>query len=110
MRASIFLVIGSVLAHGNLLKPEHREPGPALAAACGQGMLDDERDPGRGVTGSVQLSLERAAKTPGFDSSKCNLWQCKGELVFSTGSLYQDSRQAINLRIRKGIMSGLRDR
>ncbi|KAJ3166758.1 hypothetical protein HDU88_003242 [Geranomyces variabilis] len=64
---------GGALAHGLISSPAPRGPGSAYKAACGSTIFNTmSSDP----AGNVQDLLNK--RDAGFDSTKCNLWLCKG--------------------------------
>ncbi|KAH7040625.1 chitin binding domain-containing protein [Microdochium trichocladiopsis] len=65
----------TVLGHGYVIDPPARKPGPAMAAACGQQMFNNQNSD---IYGNIQGELQVARNQADFDASKCNVWQCKG--------------------------------
>ena len=63
-----------VAAHGYLSKPEPRQPGDKLKAACGQQIFSQWNSD---INGNVQGALQNANQ-PDYDAAACNIWQCKG--------------------------------
>ncbi|TGO25646.1 hypothetical protein BPAE_0075g00010 [Botrytis paeoniae] len=67
--------ITSVSAHGRILTPTPRNPGAAMASACGQQVeVNQASDP----NGNIQGMLQVAASQSDYDAAACNIWQCKG--------------------------------
>ncbi|KAF7939063.1 uncharacterized protein EAE98_001399 [Botrytis deweyae] len=68
-------LITSVSAHGRILTPTPRNPGAAMASACGQQVeVNQASDP----NGNIQGMLQVAASQSDYDAAACNIWQCKG--------------------------------
>ncbi|KAF7911310.1 uncharacterized protein EAF01_002817 [Botrytis porri] len=68
-------LITSVSAHGRILTPTPRNPGAAMASACGQQVeVNQASDP----NGNIQGMLQVAATQSDYDAAACNIWQCKG--------------------------------
>ncbi|KAF8540463.1 hypothetical protein BDD12DRAFT_880419 [Trichophaea hybrida] len=72
--ATAFLAV-SVVGHGIITSPAHREPGPAFQAACGTtaySVLSSDQ------YGPVQNLHQQIGHDPTYNPSKCNLDLCKG--------------------------------
>ncbi|KAF7864033.1 hypothetical protein EAF04_006998 [Stromatinia cepivora] len=68
-------LITSVSAHGRILSPTPRAPGPAMASACGQQVeVNQASDP----NGNIQGMLQVANSQKDYNAAACNIWQCKG--------------------------------
>jgi predicted carbohydrate-binding protein with CBM5 and CBM33 domain len=50
---SITLFAATALAHGNITSPPARQPGPAMAAACGQAAVTSVLADGVGPLGTI---------------------------------------------------------
>lgn len=62
-------------AHGYITSPKPRMPGPAMAAACGQQVFNNQNSDN---FGNVQGILQVANNQPDYDAAACNVWLCKG--------------------------------
>ncbi|CAD6442136.1 1e31825c-585b-47cd-9acf-768d0dab139a [Sclerotinia trifoliorum] len=68
-------LITSVSAHGRILSPTPRSPGPAMQSACGQQVEGNQAsDP----NGNIQGMLQVANSQKDYNAAECNIWQCKG--------------------------------
>ncbi|KAJ8066107.1 hypothetical protein OCU04_005198 [Sclerotinia nivalis] len=68
-------LITSVSAHGRILSPTPRAPGPAMTSACGQQVeINQASDP----NGNIQGMLQVASSQKDYNAAECNIWQCKG--------------------------------
>ncbi|KAJ1337881.1 lytic polysaccharide monooxygenase [Microdochium nivale] len=65
----------TVLGHGYVMSPPGRKPGPAMAAACGQQMFNNQNSD---FYGNIQGQLQVARGQSDFNADACNVWQCKG--------------------------------
>ncbi|KAA8574799.1 hypothetical protein EYC84_004047 [Monilinia fructicola] len=68
-------LISSVSAHGSILTPAPRVPGPAMAAACGQQV---EVNQASDHNGNIQGMLQVAASQSDYNAAECQIWLCKG--------------------------------
>ncbi|KAF2871458.1 chitin binding domain-containing protein [Massariosphaeria phaeospora] len=68
-------LVSTVAGHGYILTPKPRMPGPAMSAACGQQMFNNQNSDNYG---NVQGELQVAKGQTDFDAAACNVWQCKG--------------------------------
>lgn len=68
----------SASAHGLLVDPAPRVPGPAFKAACGQQIYNMDK------MGNVQQELQLAASQKDV-TPDCNFWLCRG-LMFEDNS------------------------
>ncbi|TGO45520.1 hypothetical protein BCON_0385g00020 [Botryotinia convoluta] len=68
-------LITSVSAHGRILTPTPRNPGAAMASACGQQVeVNQASDPNGNIQGMLQVAVSQSD----YDAAACNIWQCKG--------------------------------
>lgn len=80
MRSSSLLqflapIIAVISAHGFIENPVPRLAGPAMKAACGEQVYNNQKsDKG----GNVQSILQVAAGQKDFNAAKCNAAICKG--------------------------------
>ncbi|QSZ37621.1 hypothetical protein DSL72_008720 [Monilinia vaccinii-corymbosi] len=68
-------LISSVSAHGSLLAPPPRLPGPAMEAACGHQV---EVNQAFDRHGNIQGMLQVAASQSDYNAAACEIWLCKG--------------------------------
>ncbi|EHK97285.1 hypothetical protein M7I_6915 [Glarea lozoyensis 74030] len=68
-------LITSVTAHGAISSPTPRVAGPAMAAACGQQVFNNQASDS---FGNIQGELQVASSQSDYDEAACNIWQCKG--------------------------------
>ncbi|CRL24899.1 Chitin-binding, domain 3 [Penicillium camemberti] len=68
-------IISLVNAHGFVTKPEARQPGTAMGAACGQQVLSNQ---GSDKYGNIQGELQVAASQSDYNAAECDIWLCKG--------------------------------
>jgi hypothetical protein len=89
MRASTFfstaLFAATALAHGNITSPPARQPGPAMAAVCGQPAVAAILADGTGPLGESSASTYLTHITnitseniPSNGNPNCNIFMCKG--------------------------------
>ncbi|KAJ5693845.1 hypothetical protein N7536_004257 [Penicillium majusculum] len=68
-------IISLVNAHGFVTKPEARQPGTAMGAACGQQVLSNQ---GSDKYGNIQGELQVASSQSDYNAAECDIWLCKG--------------------------------
>lgn len=71
---SLAALATQVAGHGYLTSPAPRQPGPALAKACGSqinSMWSSD------INGNIQTALQNANQ-PDFKAAECDIWLCKG--------------------------------
>ncbi|KAH6654806.1 hypothetical protein BKA67DRAFT_518183 [Truncatella angustata] len=72
---SILAFANTVAAHGYVSSPPARQVGNASVAACGQSVVNNIKADN---TSHVEGLPELAANDNGYNSTLCNLWQCRG--------------------------------
>ncbi|KAJ9487234.1 hypothetical protein VN97_g6073 [Penicillium thymicola] len=68
-------IISLANAHGFITKPEARQPGTAMGAACGQQVLSNQ---GSDKYGNIQGELQVASSQDDYKEADCDIWLCKG--------------------------------
>ncbi|KAJ5407187.1 hypothetical protein N7465_008471 [Penicillium sp. CMV-2018d] len=68
-------IISLVNAHGFVTKPEARQPGTAMGAACGAQVLSNQ---GSDKYGNIQGELQVASSQSDYKAAECDIWLCKG--------------------------------
>ncbi|KIW08118.1 uncharacterized protein PV09_01053 [Verruconis gallopava] len=72
--AAVFSIISLAYGHGIVTSPKPRQPGPAMQAACGQQVYNNQASNDQG---NIQNMLQVGASQSDFDPAKCNVWLCK---------------------------------
>ncbi|PQE20662.1 chitin binding protein [Rutstroemia sp. NJR-2017a BBW] len=68
-------LISSVAAHGSIASPTPRQPGAAMASACGQQV---EVNQASDHNGNIQGMLQVANSQSDYNAAECDIWLCKG--------------------------------
>ncbi|KAM3088973.1 hypothetical protein ACMFMG_000593 [Clarireedia jacksonii] len=79
-------LISSVAAHGSIVSPTPRQPGAAMAAACGQQV---EVNQASDHNGNIQGMLQVAKSQSDYNAAECGIWLCKGYKWEDNKSLLQ---------------------
>jgi predicted carbohydrate-binding protein with CBM5 and CBM33 domain len=72
---SVAGLLGSVAAHGSIASPTPRQPGAAMASACGQQV---EVNQASDHNGNIQGMLQVANSQSDYNAAECDIWLCKG--------------------------------
>jgi len=72
---SLLSFVPSVFGHGVITSPPPRVVGPAMAAACGQQLFNNQAADNEG---NIQGQLQVAVSQKDYNPTKCNVWLCKG--------------------------------
>jgi len=83
---SLAALIAHVSGHGFITSPPPRQPGQAMAAACGQQAYYNQASD---LGDNIQRLTQIARSQPDYNAAECNLWLCKG---------YQFSDNAANVQ------------
>ena len=94
---SLAALISTVLAHGEITSPPTRSAGPAMDAACGTSVSALVK---ADTTSHVEDMPEAAALIPGFNSTACNVFLCKGQQFADNTANVQNftAGQVVNMR------------
>jgi predicted carbohydrate-binding protein with CBM5 and CBM33 domain len=68
-------LITTVSAHGFITSPQARLAGPAMEAACGTQVYNQQASDNYG---NIQGELQVAATQTDYNAAECNIWLCKG--------------------------------
>jgi predicted carbohydrate-binding protein with CBM5 and CBM33 domain len=68
-------LITTVSAHGFITSPQARLAGPAMEAACGTQVYNNQASDNYG---NIQGELQIAATQTDYNAAECNIWLCKG--------------------------------
>lgn len=71
----LFETFLQVHSHGVIINPKSRQPGPAMKAACGQQLSNQQESD---EYGNIQGELQVAENQNDYNADRCNLWLCKG--------------------------------
>ncbi|KAG4436731.1 hypothetical protein IFR05_007785 [Cadophora sp. M221] len=87
----------TVLSHGLIISPATRTAGPAMDAACGTSVSALVKADN---TSHVEDMPEAAALIPGFNSTACNVFLCKGQQFADNTANVQNftAGQVVNMR------------
>jgi len=94
---SLAALFSTVLAHGEITSPPTRSAGPAMDAACGTSVSALVK---ADTTSHVEDMPEAAALIPGFNSTACNVFLCKGQQFADNTANVQNftAGQVVNMR------------
>ncbi|KAF1983640.1 hypothetical protein K402DRAFT_406642 [Aulographum hederae CBS 113979] len=67
--------IGLVAGHGHIVLPPSRTPGPAMKAACGEQVFNNQQSD---IDGNVETLANIAKNQKDYNPAACNLIICKG--------------------------------
>ena len=62
-------------AHGRITSPTARSAGPAMEAACGTQVCNNQASDSYGI---IQSELQVAASQTDYNAAACDIWLCKG--------------------------------
>lgn len=68
-------LIATISAHGFITSPQARLAGPAMEAACGTQVYNNQASDNYG---NIQGELQVAATQTDYNAAECNIWLCKG--------------------------------
>ncbi|TVY52230.1 hypothetical protein LCER1_G006754 [Lachnellula cervina] len=73
--AALASLITTISAHGFITSPQARLAGPAMKAACGEQVYNNQESDNYG---NIQGELQVASSQSDYNAAECNIWQCKG--------------------------------